>query len=65
MDIDALLGGKYDRRNTTPSVPTETDGEGLGDVEAGESKPEVKPVNQPRTGSPRKPRSNPGTKGKS
>ena len=44
MDYTDLLGDKYARPKTAPSVPKEADSERLGDAEASESKLEHKPT---------------------
>ena len=65
MDWTHLLGGKYARPKTTTSVPKEADGQGPGDVEGSESKPEHKPANTASRRSTGKSRQNTGAKGKS
>ena len=47
MDLDKLLGGKYVKPKTTPSVPSEATGGDSGDIEAGEGKLTNKPANKP------------------
>lgn len=48
MDYTDLLGDKYARRNTTPSVASEATGADSSDVEAGEGATTDKPADKPR-----------------
>ena len=64
MDYTDLLGDKYARRNTTASVPKETPGERLGDVEGSEVVPERKVSNTASRRSTGKSGQGTGAKGK-
>ena len=62
MDYTDLLGDKYARRNTAPSVAPEATGADSNDVEAGESATTDKPANKPGAGSSRKSGSSAGNR---
>ena len=65
MDYTDLLGDKYARPKTAPSVPKEADSERPGNAEASESKPEHKPADTAGRRSSGKSGQGAGAKGKS
>ncbi len=62
MDYTDLLGDKYARRNTAPSVAPEATGADSKPVEAGEATVEHKPTNKPGASSSRKSGSSAGNR---
>ena len=62
MDYTDLLGDKYARRITAPSVAPEATGAASKPVEAGEATAEHKPANKPGASSSRKSGSSAGNR---